>query len=92
MFSGLKLLFLLLGMTTLASGTVAIASAPLRQKWMGVLPLALWISGDLLIATGAGAEDTNPVHLLAQSLIVASSFVGVYLCWWGLKGGFRPQR
>jgi hypothetical protein len=92
MFSGLKLLFLLFAVTTLATATVAIVSAPLRQKWLGVIPLGLWVSGDLLIGMNPVSDDADPAHLLAQALIITSSFAGVYLCWWGLKGGFRPQR
>ncbi len=91
MFSGLELLFWLFACTSVATSMVAIVSAPPRQKWMGVVPLAMWISGDLLIGLHAGSDDLLPLLLLAKTLVVASSFAGVYLCWWGLKGGFETQ-
>ena len=92
MFSGLALLFWLFACTSVATSMVAIVSAPLRQKWMGLVPLSMWISGDVLIGLNAGSDDLVPLLLFAQTLVVASSFVGVYLCWWGLKGGFGPRR
>ena len=91
MFSTLRFVFLLLATAAFFTGGMCCILAPRHKKWTGAVPIAIWILGDILIATTAGEPYNNPLKFFAQALVVTSAFVGSYILWWGIKGGFRMK-
>jgi hypothetical protein len=62
------------------------------QKVLGVVPLALWLVGFVMYRTSGGESVSSPFKFIAHALVVLAAFSGVFLIYWGVKGGFRPPR
>ena len=92
MYSSIEFVVVMLSMIALVTAGACFLKGHGIQKALGAVPLVLWVVGFVLYQVLGGESMASPFKFVAHALVVLAAVSGVFLIYWGVKGGFRPPR